>query len=150
VLTISHLGVSSMQVFHLAFPITDIKASIAFYTHYLDCTLGRQAERWVDLNFFGHQLSLHLSDDDKSTDICSNMVDGDHIHIPHFGAVLKKDQWQALHEKLKQGGIEFRLEPKVRFLGEAGEQGTFFIRDPSGNTLEFKYFNSDADIFAIP
>jgi extradiol dioxygenase family protein len=137
-----------MQVFHLAFPITDIDASIMFYTKYLDCQLGRQAERWVDLNFFGHQLSLHLSDENKNTDICSNLVDGDQINIPHFGAILEKGQWQALHEKLKEGGIEFRLEPKVRFAGEAGEQGTFFIKDPSGNTLEFKYFNSADDIFA--
>jgi extradiol dioxygenase family protein len=137
-----------MQVFHLALTITDIDASITFYTEYLDCQLGRQAERWVDLNFFGHQLSLHLNDENNSADQCSNMVDGDQIHVPHFGAVLEKDQWQALHEKLKKGGVEFRLEPKIRFIGEAGEQGTFFIKDPSGNTLEFKYFNSADDIFA--
>lgn len=137
-----------MHVFHLAFPITDIKASIAFYTQLLGCTLGRQAERWVDLNFFGHQLSLHLSDSNKDIDHCSNKVDGDVIHVPHFGVILERSDWQALHEKLASAGVEFRLEPKIRFAGQAGEQGTFFIKDPSGNTLEFKFFNSADDIFA--
>ena len=137
-----------MKTFHLAFPITDINASIEFYTQYLGCKLGRQAERWVDLNFFGHQLSLHLSDNKKNTDHCSNVVDGDEIHVPHFGAVLEKPAWEALHQKLKNGGIEFRLEPKIRFEGETGEQGTFFVKDPAGNTLEFKFFNSTDDIFA--
>ena len=65
-----------------------------------------------------------------------------------FASVLEKIKWEALHEKLKSGGIEFRLEPKIRFEGEAGEQGTFFVKDPSGNTLEFKFFNSTDDIFA--
>ncbi|MGK0441965.1 MAG: extradiol dioxygenase family protein [Pseudohongiellaceae bacterium] len=138
----------TLQVFHLALPVTDIAASITFYTAYFNCQLGRQAARWVDLNFFGHQLSLHLSEDHKSADQCSNRVDGDQIHVPHFGVVLEKGPWQALHQKLKEGGVEFRLEPKIRFAGEAGEQGTFFIKDPSGNTLEFKYFDSADDIFA--
>jgi extradiol dioxygenase family protein len=137
-----------MNIFHLAFPITNINASIDFYTQYLGCKLGRQAERWVDFDFFGHQLSLHLNDDKAGTNHCSNMVDGDQIHVPHFGAVLEKTEWEALHQKLKSGGVEFRLEPKIRFAGEAGEQGTFFIKDPSGNTLEFKYFDSTDDIFA--
>jgi extradiol dioxygenase family protein len=124
----------TLQVFHLALPVTDIAASITFYTAYFNCQLGR--------------LSLHLSEDHKSADQCSNRVDGDQIHVPHFGVVLEKGPWQALHQKLKEGGVEFRLEPKIRFAGEAGEQGTFFIKDPSGNTLEFKYFDSADDIFA--
>lgn len=137
-----------MHVFHLAFPVSDINATIDFYTRYFNCVIGRQASRWVDLNFYGHQLSFHLSDNSHSIDHCSNAVDGDNIHIPHFGAVLDKAQWQALHESLNDGNVIFRLQPKIRFAGEPGEQGTFFVLDPSGNTLEFKYFNSASDIFA--
>ena len=77
-----------MQVFHLAFPVKDIEATIAFYTHFFDCHIGRRASRWVDFNFYGHQLSLHLQDNDTNADTCSNTVDGDTVHVPHFGVIL--------------------------------------------------------------
>jgi len=38
--------------------------------------------------------------------------------------------------------------PMVRFSGEPGEQATLFIRDPSGNALEFKGFRSLEQVFA--
>jgi extradiol dioxygenase family protein len=137
-----------MRPFHLAFPVDNVKESAEFYTRCFNCQLGRQAERWVDLDFFGHQLSLHLNiNKDANTDI-TTPVDGDTIHVPHFGVILEKAEWQQLQDKLKSEGVTFILEPKIRFAGQAGEQGTFFIKDPSNNTLEFKYFDRKSDIFA--
>ena len=49
--------------------------------------------------------------------------------------------------KLVQNLIElncrFLISPTIRFKSEPGEQGTFFINDPSGNVLEFKTFKKD-------
>ncbi|MDA9004142.1 VOC family protein [bacterium] len=135
-----------MPLFHLAFPVTDLQATIDFYTQSFGCSLGRQAERWVDLDFYGHQLSCHVAS--THNEAATNPVDGDNIRIPHFGVILDKSAWQALHQRLAQQGARFALTPKIRFEGQAGEQGTFFVLDPSNNTLEFKYFNSDRDIFA--
>ena len=37
--------------FHLAFAVTDIEATRAFYVEKLGCKLGRSAERWIDFDF---------------------------------------------------------------------------------------------------
>ena len=133
--------------FHLAFPVRDIQETINFYHGLLACPMGRQATNWVDFNFFGNQITAHFSPGDLSGPN-TNPVDGDKVPARHFGAILEWSEWQALAEKLKAAGVFFIIEPKVRFKGKVGEQGTFFILDPSGNALEFKTFKSEDSIFA--
>lgn len=131
--------------FHLAFPVTDIEATRRFFVDVLGCTLGREAERWIDFDFFGHQISAHLVKTDEETAI--NGVDGKAVPVRHFGLVLEWDQWEALAARLREAKVEFLIEPYVRFEGLPGEQGTFFVRDPSGNALEFKTFRQESEIF---
>ena len=45
-------------------------------------------------------------------------------------------------------GVEFVLEPQVRYKGEVGEQHIMFLYDPSGNALEFKAFSNPEEIFS--
>ena len=40
------------------------------------------------------------------------------------------------------------IEPRIRFAGTVGEQATLFLRDPSGNHLEFKSFRDPSMLFA--
>ena len=54
--------------------------------------------------------------------------------------MLDMDDWQRLADRLRAAGQSFVIEPYIRFRGQAGEQGTFFVRDPAGNALEFKGF----------
>ena len=68
--------------------------------------------------------------------------------VPHFGVVLPMDEWQALADRLKVAGVEFVIEPTIRFPGEAGEQATMFLLDPAGNALEFKAMADPAKLFA--
>jgi extradiol dioxygenase family protein len=57
--------------------------------------------------------------------------------------------WTVLAERLKQRGVEFVIEPYIRFKGEVGEQATLFFLDPSGNALEFKAFRDiEGQLFA--
>jgi hypothetical protein len=135
-----------MIPFHLAFPVTDLKATRIFYTDLLGCSIGRSAERWIDFNFFGHQISAHLVDEDITKDP-HNSVDGDNVPTRHFGAILPWDKWLELADKIQGAGHSFLIEPKVRFSGEPGEQGTFFLKDPSQNVLEFKSFQDMKSIF---
>lgn len=135
-----------MIPFHLAFPVNDIEAARGFYHGLLGCTVGRESARWIDFDFFGHQITAHLSE--EATTVCANTVDGDAVPVRHFGAVLSMDAWEALVEHLRAAGIQFRIEPHVRFKGEVGEQATVFINDPAGNALEFKAFANSARIFA--
>jgi len=135
------------KVFHLAAPIKDIEETRHFYGTLLGCPQGREAERWIDFNFFGHQVSFHLADTDPSHDP-TNIVDGKNVPVRHFGAVLDWNDWQSLSSKLITAGTEFIIEPYIRFKGETGEQATMFFLDPSGNALEFKSFKDESQIFA--
>jgi len=137
----------ALTPFHLALPVHDLSAAHTFYCELLGCRKGRTAERWTDLDFFGHQLSLHLVEDhDGAAD--TNTVDGDAVPARHFGVVLERGDWDALAARLEAADTEFLLAPKVRFSGETGEQATLFIRDPSGNALEFKAFDDRGQLFA--
>ncbi len=136
-----------MAPFHLAFPVKDLPATRAFYEGLLGCQVGRTAERWIDFNFWGSQISAHLVDEDNAA-APSNPVDGKKVPVKHFGAILKWDEWQALAEKLTAHGTQFIIEPYIRFEGEVGEQATMFFFDPSGNALEFKSFKDFGQIFA--
>jgi hypothetical protein len=133
--------------FHLAFPVTDLPSTRQFYTHLLGAEEGRCSQTWVDFNFFGHQLTAHLQPQPQP-EISTNWVDGDAVPVRHFGVILNWEDWQALAERLRLAGTAFVIEPRIRFAGEAGEQATLFIRDPSGNALEFKAFQSPDQIFA--
>lgn len=133
--------------FHLAIPVTDLAAARDFYGGLLGCEEGRSASTWVDFNFFEHQLVTHLvSDFDPRAG--SNAVDAHDVPVPHFGLILAPTQWQQLATRLDSAGTEFVIEPYTRFKGQAGEQSTMFLLDPSGNALEFKSFADESQIFA--
>ena len=133
--------------FHLAFPINDINETKSFYKKILGCKIGREDVKWVDFDFFGHQLSAHVKPDElKNTK--KNAVDGKDVPVRHFGVILEWEAWHSLSEKLKENNISFIIEPYIRFEGETGEQATMFFLDPSGNALEFKSFKDPEQIFA--
>tara|TARA_B100000900_G_C20496208_1_gene681707 strand:- start:577 stop:993 length:417 start_codon:yes stop_codon:yes gene_type:complete len=133
--------------FHLAFPINDINETKSFYKKILGCKIGREDVKWVDFDFFGHQLSAHVKPDElKNTK--KNAVDGKDVPVRHFGVILEWGAWHSLSEKLKENNISFIIEPYIRFEGEIGEQATMFFLDPSGNALEFKSFKDPEQIFA--
>jgi len=135
------------KVFHLAAPIRDIEETRKFYGELLGCPQGREAARWIDFDFFGHQVSFHLADLDQSNEP-TNSVDGKNVPVRHFGAVLEWNDWHNLADILRNAKIEFVIEPYIRFKGETGEQATMFFLDPSGNALEFKSFKDMTQIFA--
>jgi uncharacterized protein len=137
----------SLVPFHLAIPVADLEAARQFYCDLIGCRTGRTASRWIDLNFFGHQVTLHLVAADAHA-AATNAVDGDEVPSRHFGVVLPRPEWETLAARLEAAGTEFVISPRIRFAGEVGEQATMFLRDPSGNALEFKSFADPAQLFA--
>jgi extradiol dioxygenase family protein len=135
------------NLFHLAFPVNNLSAAREFYGGVLGCAEGRSSECWIDFDLFGHQIVTHLSENGAGVKV-TNHVDADHVPVPHFGIILPMDEFKELAEKLKSKGVEFIVEPKIRFEGEVGEQATMFFLDPSGNALEFKGFRDFATVFA--
>lgn len=134
-----------MPPFHLAFPVTDLAQTRQFYATLFDCRIGRESDRWIDFDFFGHQITAHLVD--ALPPVPTNPVDGKDVPAQHFGAVLEWDAWHALADRLKAADVAFLIGPYVRFAGQPGEQATMFIRDPSGNGLEFKAFRDPSSLF---
>ena len=132
--------------FHLAYHVRDLDEARAFYGTLLGCQEGRSTETWVDFDFFGHQISLHLGEPFPGTN--TGRV-GDHmVPMPHLGLVMAMDDWKALAARLSGGVVDFVLQPGIRFEGEPGEQATMFFRDPSGNPIEVKGFADLDKVFA--
>lgn len=136
----------ALRPFHLAIPVRNIESAREFYREVLDCKEGRSSEHWVDFDFFGHQLVIHLSEQLHIKE--ANPVDGKDVPIPHFGVVLTMEDFRELATKLKKKGVAFVIEPYIRFKGLPGEQATMFFFDPSGNALEFKAFRNLDQLFA--
>ena len=137
---------STYKRFHLAFPVNDLNTTKDFYEKTLNCKIGRESESWIDFNLYGHQIVAHLAPEECVV-VSSNTVDEDQIPCRHFGVILEWYEWKELSKKLDLLGNNFLIKPKVRFKNKSGEQGTFFLKDPSGNVLEFKTFKNDADVF---
>jgi uncharacterized protein len=132
-------------LFHLAYHVTDLDAARRFYGGVLGCREGRSTATWVDFDFFGHQLSLHLGEPFATTN--TGRVGDKLVPMPHLGLVLQRADWQLLADRLRAAGTDFVLEPQLRFKGQPGEQWTMFFRDPSGNPIEVKGFESLDQIY---
>ena len=137
---------ADLPPFHLAVPVRDKEQTRSFYKDVLGCATGREAEKWIDFDFFGHQLSFHVKPEALAQE-ATNKVDGKDVPVRHFGAILNWDKWHQLADRLKDNDVEFIIDPYIRFEGETGEQATMFFCDPSGNALEFKSFKNPDAIF---
>lgn len=137
----------NISPFHVAIPVHNLNECRTFYRDVLECEEGRSSDHWVDFNFFGHQLVIHYKP--KSEDaLHTNPVDGKNVPVPHYGVVLPWDIFQSFSKKLGEKGIDFIIEPYIRFKDEVGEQATMFFLDPAGNALEFKAFKDMGQLFA--
>lgn len=134
------------SLFHLAYHVDDLAAARAFYGGVLGCREGRSSATWVDFDFWGHQISLHLGQPFATTD--TGLVGEHRVPMPHLGLVLTLPDWQTLAQRLSVAGVAFVLPPQRRFAGQPGEQWTMFFRDPAGNPIEVKGFASLEGVYA--
>ena len=132
---------------HVAFPVHDLAAARAFYGATLGCPEGRSSDDWVDFNFYGHQIVAHLAPE-ETRHAQRNTVDSHGVPVRHFGVVLPMPEWESVARRLREKGVQFLIEPYVRFTGQPGEQATMFFLDPSGNALEIKAFADITKLFA--
>ncbi len=138
---------TALHPFHLAFPVDDLAAARAFYGDLLGCPEGRSSPDWVDFDFHGHQVVAHLAPHETGV-VSANAVDGHGVPVRHFGVVLPMADWQEAADRLTAAGVDFVIEPYIRFEGEPGEQATMFFKDPSGNAVEMKAFADIGRLFA--
>ena len=134
--------------FHYAFKVKDIASTKRFYVEILGCKEGRFTDTWYDFDFFGHQLSAHISDNIPELDYCGQ-VDGVSVPIPHFGCLLTLAQFDKVQSQLEDANIDFVVKPQTRYEGLSGEQKTMFVLDFSGNPIEFKAYTIAEEVFAV-
>ena len=94
----------NQPLFHLAFPVVDLQQTRAFYVDVLGCTSGRESDRWIDFDFFGHQLVAHLVEPEDHPNIATNPVDGHAVPASHFGVILHWSDYEAFVARLRQAG----------------------------------------------
>ena len=136
---------NNLPPFHLAIPVKEITTTRSFYRDILGCKEGRSSDHWVDFDFFGHQLVIHIKNVKKNIKV-ENKVDGKDVPVPHFGVVLEWNLFSQFEKRIRSN-VEFIIEPYIRFEGQRGEQKTMFFKDPSGNALEFKAFKNIDQLF---
>jgi extradiol dioxygenase family protein len=134
------------SIFHFAFNVTDLDQARRFYGEVLGCREGRSTATWVDFDFFGHQISLHLGQPFATA--ATGHVGDKLVPMPHFGLILLLPAWKAMVERLQAAGTAFVLQPQVRFEHQPGEQWTMFFLDPFGNPIEIKGFRDLAAVYA--
>jgi extradiol dioxygenase family protein len=136
-----------MNSFHYAFKVKDIASTRKFYINILGCKEGRSTNTWIDFDFFGNQLSAHISTIFPKLDYCGK-VDGINVPIPHFGCLLSTEDFLRIQQKFESENIEFLIKPQRRYQDKTGEQLTMFVFDFSGNPIEFKAFSNNDEVFS--
>ncbi|MEO1485760.1 MAG: VOC family protein [Bacteroidota bacterium] len=138
---------NAITPFHVAIPVHNLEECRAFYREVLGFEEGRSSDHWVDFNMFGHQMVIHYKPQGPE-DTHTNAVDGKDVPVPHYGVVLPWEKFDGFAKSLAEKGVQFIIEPYIRFEGLPGEQATMFFKDPSGNALEFKAFKDMGQLFA--
>jgi uncharacterized protein len=127
-------------MFHLAFPVGNMAQTKEFYVEGLGCGLGRETDRSIILNLGGHQLVGHV------TQPLPPRQPG--IYPRHFGLIFAQlADWQGLQQRAIDRQLLFRQSAKRRFEGDITDHYSFFLADPFGNLLEFKYYVYPEAIF---
>ena len=120
-----------IKPFHLSFSVPNLEQCKKFYINILECNIGRDTGSWIDVIFFGHQLTLHQEQDGKPS-----------IPLDHFGAILTNKEWLKVSNNITSQDLPFVLKPIIKEEGTDTESGKFIIKDPANNILEFKYYKS--------
>ncbi len=127
-------------IFHLAIPINNVEKAKQFYQESLGCEVGRENRNAIILNFYGHQVVAHVTQE--------NLTPAKSIYPRHFGLIFTDESdWKNLLNRVKNQKLSFYQEPKIRFVGELTEHSTFFLEDPFYNILEFKFYRHFEAIF---
>lgn len=135
-------------ILHLAIPAGDLATTVKFYTDILGCSLGNSEKgRWVDVNFWGNELTLHQSEEQLPT--VRHDVDMGAVLVPHFGIHLTQKDFDAVKDRIAAAGHEYIDAPYRRFKGDKYEQETFFIADPNNNVLEIKTMMNPHMLFEV-
>lgn len=119
-------------ILHLSLPVRDIEEARDFYVRALGCQPARHRDDFIDVWFFGLQITLH-----ERPDEVSGLVPGS---SRHFGVTLDHDEFDQLVDHLESSGVEWVVPVTTDDAGLVTEQTKAKIVDPSGNVIEVKTY----------
>jgi len=125
------------NVFHLAIPTHDLDVAYDFYVSQLGCKLARRYDDRITIDFFGDQIVCHLN---------PNKCWPDDVEMYPFHAGItfsEKADFDNLVNLCLLRKLEFFVKPFDRFSGTPEMHSSFFLKDPSNNLLEFKYYKDN-------
>jgi extradiol dioxygenase family protein len=120
-----------MKPFHLSFVVPSLAEAKVFYTEILECSIGRDTGSWIDILFFGHQITIHQASENMKAKA-----------IDHFGPILEKETWLAAFKRCESSRVVFVMQPTLKNEGTNEESGKFIVLDPAKNIIEFKFYSS--------
>ena len=107
----------------------------------LGCQPARQRDDFLDVWFFGLQLTLQDRPDEAE-----GLTPGS---VRHFGVTLGRDEFDQLVEHLEESGVEWVSPVSTDDAGLPTEQTKGKIVDPSGNVIEVKTYRDVAAALEI-
>lgn len=130
------------MIFHLAIPSADLDRDVAFYEK-IGAVAGRKYNTHAVINFFGDQLVLHR--------VKPGMEDQDPKMYPrHFGLVMDSYvEFTRIVDLVTTGLPSKNIFQPVswRNKDKPEEHVMFFLRDPSNNLIEFKWYKDRRFLF---
>jgi uncharacterized protein len=130
------VNVERPGIFHLAIPCRDLDEAQKFYVETIGARLARRYHDRITLEFFGDQSVCHLAPD---------KIDPDpQLYPRHFGLTFReRAAYDRFLNRIRSRGVSFFKDPFIRFEGKREEHATFFLKDPSNNLLEFKWYKDE-------
>ncbi|CAN5691618.1 VOC family protein [soil metagenome] len=126
-------------ILHLSLPVDDLDAARTFYVDTLGCDLGRVRDGWIDVWFYGLQLTLQEHPD--------QILSPEQTGVRHFGVTLGSDELRSLIDRIGTTQVDWVAELHTDHPGEPHEQTKSKLRDPSGNVIELKAYSDPAIAF---
>jgi extradiol dioxygenase family protein len=133
-------------ILHLSLPVHDLDAARSFYVDVLGCEPGRVRDGWIDVWFYGLQLTLQEHPE--------QVPPAEQRGVRHFGVTLDAEQLAKVLTRLTSQPTDHPVtwlrEASVEHAGTVREQTKAMIADPSGNAIELKAYADPAVAFAGP
>jgi hypothetical protein len=121
---------------HLSLPVRDLAESRRFYVDLLGCHPGREREGWMDVWFYGMQVTLHEQPD--------QVLPADQAGVRHFGVTLTEDHFDELMARLAGHPVRWLRPLATDHRGTPRQQTKATVSDPSGNAIELKWYAEPA------
>jgi extradiol dioxygenase family protein len=119
-------------ILHLSIPVRDLGEAQAFYVEKLGCQAARTRPEFVDVWFFGMQITLQDRPDEQAPSQSGASR--------HFGVTLGRDEFDTMLARLHEHGVDWVVPVSTDDPGTPVEQTKTKIADPSGNVIEFKTY----------